>query len=167
MLEMAKNEDVLIHKRALEYADDKTKTFNEVVEHVAKSVEGDILMWTPCVCPLVSPNSYSTAIKKYKESVIEKKEFDSLISVRLFKEYLWDEHAPLNYKLGVEHVLSQNLPDWYIVTNGIYMADRKLMIKNKYFFGKNPYKFILNKKESVDIDDAEDFEVAKALLGIE
>lgn len=39
------------------------------------------------------------------------------------------------------------------------------MIKRNYFLGDNPYKLIISKKEAVDIDDAEDFEVAKALLG--
>jgi N-acylneuraminate cytidylyltransferase len=153
---MAKAEGVNTHKRALEYADDKTKTFNEVVEHIASSVSGDILMWTPCVCPLVTSDTYSLAIAKYNEYVLDKKINDSLISVRLFKEYLWNDKEPINYKLGVTHVLSQNLPDWYIVTNGIYMAQRDLMINNKYFMGKNPYKFLVSKKEAVDIDDAED-----------
>ena len=40
------------------------------------------------------------------------------------------------------------------------------MINWKFVYGKNPYVYILNKKEAVDIDDAEDFEVAKALLGV-
>lgn len=164
MLEMAKTEGVLIHKRAIEYADDKTKTFNEVIVNIISDIDSDLIMWTPCVCPLVSPQSYNRAIEKYFEFVEKKEENDSLVSVRLFKEYLWDEHRPLNYKLTGEHVLSQNLPDWYLITNGIYMASKELMMKNKYFLGENPYKFILSKKEAVDIDDAEDFEVAKALL---
>lgn len=163
MLDMAKEEGVFTHKRAIEYADDKTKSFNEVVENVALNVDGDILMWTPCVCPLVKPDSYKSAIQNYEEFVLNQKTNDSLISVRLFKEYLWNETKPVNYELGKEHVISQNLPNWYLVTNGIYMASKELMIRNKYFFGENPYKFVLNKKEAVDIDDAEDFEIAKVL----
>lgn len=98
--------------------------------------------------------------------VIRKKEYDSLVSVRLFKEYLWDEKRPLNYELGAGHVISQNLPDWYIVTNGIYMLPRETMINKNYFLGDNPYKYLVSKFEAVDIDDKEDFEVARALLNL-
>lgn len=38
------------------------------------------------------------------------------------------------------------------------------MIQWRYLYGPNPYLHILNKREAVDIDDQEDFEVAKALL---
>lgn len=159
MLEMAKNEGVLTHKRDAHFCDDTTLPHR----HVAENVQGDHILWAVCVCPLLTPESYSNAIKAYKEFVIEKKLYDSLVSMRLFKEYLWDENGPLNYKLGSGHVISQNLPDWYIVTNGIYMLPRKLMIEKNYFLGDNPYKFVVSKREAVDIDDAEDFAVAASL----
>ena len=165
MLNMAKAEGVDTHKRALEYADEKTKTFNEVVEHVASSVIGDILMWTPCVCPLTSPRNYRDALINFKKFAVENGDYDSIISAKLFKEYLFDENGPLNYN-PIKHVPSQYLPEWKIIVNGFYIAKRLDMINWKYFFGKRPYLQVLTKKEAVDIDDAEDFEIAKALLGI-
>lgn len=160
MLEMARQEGVLIHRREDVFCDDTTLPHR----HVAQNVQGDHVLWAVCVCPLLTPESYERAIDTYFDKVVEKKEYDSLVSVRLFKEYLWDEKGPLNYNLGSGHVISQNLPDWYIVTNGIYMLPRNLMIEKNYFLGCNPYKFVVSKREAVDIDDAEDFEVAKALL---
>ena len=167
MLQKATDEGVLTHKRALEFADDKTRSFNDVIVNVVSALKGDIIMWTPCVCPLLSPETYKRAIEKYEDSVIKNKANDSLISVRLFKEYLWDDKKPINYSLQKEHVISQNLPDWYLVTNGIYMANKDFILQQRYFFGKNPYKFVVSKREAIDIDDAEDFAIAKALLGIE
>ena len=166
MLEMAKKEGVLTHKRAIEYCDEKTKTFNEVVEHVAKSVQGDILIWAPCVCPLTIPENYERAIQNLQEFVLSDNLYDSVVSAKLFKEYLWNENNPINYN-PVKHVPSQQLPEWKIIVNGFYIARRQDMINWKYFYGQKPLLYILSKKESVDIDDAEDFEVAKALLGIE
>lgn len=164
MLEMAEKEGVNTHKRAPEFCDERTKTFNEVVENIASSIIGDTVMWAPCVCPLTNTQSYEKAIEIYNECVIEKKEHDSVISAKLFKEYLFDEKGPLNWN-PEKHVPSQQLPNWKTIVNGFYIAPRERMIEWRYLYGKNPYLFILDKKEAVDIDDAEDFEVAKALLG--
>lgn len=166
MLEMARNENVKTHKREPQYCDDISKTFNEVIENVAQNIDCDILMWTPCVCPLVEIKTYEAVIEKYKELIIDKKEYDSLVTAKIFKEYLWNENGPINYNFQSAHVISQNLPDWYVLTNGIYMMDRNEILKTKYFIGKNPYKFILSKQQAVDIDDVEDFKIAKALLGM-
>ena len=164
MLEMALKEGVNIHKRPIEYADEKTKTFGEVVAYCAEhACKGENVIWAPCVCPLCDEHNFMDAIAKYEELILKEKEYDSLISVKLFKEYLWNEKEPVNYKLGMGHVPSQQLPDYHVVVNGFYIAPRKKMIEWKYFFGKKPFRLALSKKEAVDIDDEEDFEFAKIL----
>lgn len=165
MLTMAKSEGVSTHKRAKEYCDEKTKSFGEVVEHIAKNVEGEHILWATCTSPLVFPKLYSEAIYKYFE-VIEN-EYDSLVSVEILKDYIWDENGPLNYELGKGHVPSQELPKLYIITDGILLAPRRDMIKWSYFHGSNPFKFVIDKRAGVDIDDGLDLEVAKAWLDME
>tara|TARA_B110000027_G_C16010802_1_gene251879 strand:+ start:173 stop:850 length:678 start_codon:yes stop_codon:yes gene_type:complete len=167
MLEMAKNENVEIHKRSWEYCDEKTKSFGEVVAHIADSVEGDNIVWATCTSPLVLPDSYQKAINLYEENVLKAKINDSLITVEPFKRYMWDDNGPLNYKLGINHVPSQQLPVFYFVTDGILIAERKNMIKWNYFHGTNPYKMELEKRECVDIDDLLDLEKAKAWLNLD
>ena len=165
MLEMAQKEGVKVHKRPIEYADEKTKTFGEVVAYCAENAcQGENVIWAPCVCPLCDEYNFSDAINKYEELVLNKKEYDSVISAKLFKEYLWDEEKPLNYKLGMGHVPSQQLPNYQVIVNGFYIAPRLKMIEWNYFFGLKPYRLIISKKEAVDIDDKDDFEIAKALL---
>ena len=58
MLQMAQQAGAEIHKRAPEYCDEKTKTFGEVVRHVAESVTGDDILWATCTSPLVTPALY-------------------------------------------------------------------------------------------------------------
>ena len=41
------------------------------------------------------------------------------------------------------------------------------MIKWSYFHGSNPYRFILDKRASVDIDDGLDLAVARAWLDLD
>ena len=162
MLEMADKEGVKTHKRALEYSDEKTRSFNEVVENVVLGAEGDHILWTPCVCPLFDSTYLENGIKTYKNEVIPGNYHDSLISVSSVKEYLWDEEKPLNYTVE-HHVPSQQLPNWYSVINGLYMAPRQLMLERKYFFGYTPFLFEVNKIAAIDIDDEYDMEMARAI----
>jgi N-acylneuraminate cytidylyltransferase len=165
MLQMAKNAGVDCHKRAPEFCDEKTKTFGEVVRHVAENVEGEHILWATCTSPLVFPPIYSNAIKEYFEAL--EKGYDSLVAFEKIKRYLWDDNGPINYELGLKHVPSQQLPDLYIVTDGILLAPREKMIEWSYFHGRNPYKFIVDKRTAVDIDDGLDLATARAWLDMD
>lgn len=165
MLEMAKAEGADIHKRAPEYCDEKTKTFGEVVRHIAESVDGETILWATCTSPLVFPKDYREAIAAYYPAL--EQGYDSLMSVESFKRYIWNEEGPLNYQLGLKHVPSQQLPTLYFVTDGILMAPRKKMIEWAYFHGHNPYKFLVDKRTGCDIDDGLDLACARAWLDMD
>lgn len=165
MLEMAKEEGVITHKRAPEYCDERTKTFGEVVKHIAESVEGEHILWATCTSPLVFPKLYSEAIKQYFFAI--ENGFDSLVSFEVIKRFLWDDNGPVNYELGLKHVPSQQLPNLYIVTDGILLAPRKKMMEWSYFHGHNPYKFIIDKRNAVDIDDGLDLAMARSWLDMD
>ena len=165
MLEMAKAAGADTHKRAPEYCDEKTKTFGEVVRHIAESVDGDDILWATCTSPLVFPKDYRAAINAYYPAL--EQGYDSLMSVESFKRYIWTEEGPLNYELGLKHVPSQKLPTMYFVTDGILIAPRKKMIEWSYFHGRNPFKFIVDKRTGCDIDDGLDLACARAWLDMD
>lgn len=165
MLEMARLHGAKTHKRALEFCDEKTKTFGEVVAHVCENVKGDDILWATCTAPLVFPKHYKKAIEEYYIAL--ENGFDSLASMEVFRRYLWDDNGPVNYELGVKHVPSQQLPPLYFVTDGILIAPREKMIEWKYFHGSNPYRFILDKRTSIDVDDGLDLACARAWLDMD
>ena len=165
MLAMASDVGVEIQKRDIKYCDEKSKSFGEVVRHICENVQGDHILWATCTAPLVSEKEYTRAIKVYFEKLVEG--FDSLMSVEVIKRYLWDDRGPLNYELGIKHVPSQELPELYIITDGILLAPREKMIEWSYFHGSNPYKYRLNKRTSIDIDDGLDLAVARAWLDMD
>ncbi|MDI1250403.1 MAG: hypothetical protein PSV13_16185 [Lacunisphaera sp.] len=165
MLAMARETGVETHQRAPEYCDEKTKTFGEVVRHVAESVTGEHLLWATCTAPLVFPRTYRRALTEYQHALQEG--FDSLMSVEVFKRYLWNADGPVNYQLGLKHVPSQELPEYYVITDGILLAPRLKMIEWAYFHGPNPCKFKLGKRESVDIDDGLDLAKARAWMDLD
>lgn len=162
MLGMAAAKGVDTHKRAEEYCDEKTQPFGEVVAHICSNVEGEHIIWATCTSPLVEPAHYHDAIRTYEEKL--KEGYDSLMSVEEFRRYMWTEEGPLNYELGIKHVPSQELPPLFRVTDGILIAPRKKMIEWKYFHGTKPFKYIMDKRSSVDIDDPLDMACARAWL---
>jgi N-acylneuraminate cytidylyltransferase len=166
MLQMARDEGVVAARRPDKYCDEKSTTFGDVVRYVCTQIESENIIWATCTAPLVTPQTYASAITEYEKNVLEEKAYDSLMSVEPFKRYIWDENGPLNYELGIKHVPSQQLPQLYYVTDGILIAPRIRMIEWSYFHGTNPYKFVLSKRESVDIDDALDLACARAWLDL-
>ena len=165
MLHMAADAGALTHKRAPEFCDEQTKSFGEVVRHIAENVEGEHILWATCTSPLVFPHIYSQAISEYLPAL--RSGYDSLVAFEKIKRYLWDENGPINYRLGLGHVPSQQLPDLYIVTDGILLAPRLKMIEWSYFHGSHPYKFIVDKRTAVDIDDGLDLAAARAWLDMD
>ena len=165
MLQMAEAEGVLPHKRAKEYCDEETKSYGEVVAHLASEFEEyHSVLWTPCVCPLVDTEIYLAAIEAYKKEVLQRGAYDCVISVCDFKQYLWDEKGPLNFGLSKQsHKKSQDLPEWHVGINAFFLARRVDMIAWQFHVGSNPYRFVVPKEKSIDIDDGVDFEVALAL----
>ena len=165
MLSMAESQGVMTHRRAIEFCDEKTKTFGEVVAHICSNVPGDHIVWATCTAPLVFPKHYSEAINLYYDAL--KDGYDSLVSMQQFKRYLWDDNGPVNYELGLKHVPSQQLPPLYFCTDGILIAPREKMVEWNYFHGTKPYRYILDKRTSIDIDDGLDLACARAWLDMD
>lgn len=165
MLSMAAAKGVITHKRADEYCDEITQPFGAVVAHICQHVEGENIVWATCTSPLVEPQHYRDAIATYKR--ILQQGYDSLMSVEEFRRYVWTETGPLNYELGLKHVPSQELPPLYRITDGILIAPRHKMIEWKYFHGKHPFKFVMDKRSSIDIDDPLDLACARAWLELD
>ena len=162
MLEIAQNHGVDIHRRPVEYCDEKSRPFSDTVQLICSAVEGDHILWAPCTSPLIYSELYSKAINLYLQAL--QNGYDSLISVELFKRFLWDENGPLNYELGDKQVPSQDLPNLYVVTNGILLSPRHKAIEWKYTYGRHPYKFQIDKFATVDIDDELDLTHASAWM---
>ena len=148
--------------RDVAYSIGHEKTFSELVEHVVKSLDFEHVAWTPFVVPFLGTKEFQSAFETYERDIVALGKFDSLVSVVPLKEYLWFKGKPLNYEANKNHTISQELPDWVKVTNGLYMASKETMLLERYILGKTVF---LNENESkcgVDIDTLFDVEIAKA-----
>ncbi|EDZ92882.1 acylneuraminate cytidylyltransferase [Limnospira maxima CS-328] len=144
-------------------SDGHQASFSEVITGIIKDIPTNHFAWVTVVVPLMSPQEYSEGFNLYIDQVVNQKNNDSLVSVNLLKEYLWNDKKPINYKATKEHTISQDLPNIYKVTNGLYMRNKKDTLSEGYFLGANPYKHIVSKISGVDIDEYDDYQIAMAL----
>lgn len=147
-------------KRPVQYANESVP-FGMFLEYLCEVITGDHLLYACVTSPCVEPYLYEKAIKVYLEKL--KEGYDSLITVSPFQTYLLDNDGPYNFKMGLAHKNSEQLPMMYRFTNGIDLAPVEKVKEWHYNFGPNYYQLVINKREAVDIDDIYDYEMAKAL----
>lgn len=163
MLDMAAAHGVTPKRRPDEYCDEKSKSFNEVVQYIAsEEVETEDMIWIPCVCPLLSDDSLKLGLKLFEQIRNGSLNADSVVSARLLKEYVFDEKGPINFSVE-HHVPSQRLPNWHTIQNGFFIAKRADMEKWRFVYGPNPYLVEISKIEAIDIDEMVEFEMAEFL----
>lgn len=163
MLEIAEKEGVIPLKRPKDLADE-SRPFCDFIDYLCREVEGDHFVYACVTSPLVDSDTYSDAIETYMSKLNDG--YDSLITVLPFKHFLMDEYGTFNFKRAKGHVNSQDLPQYWVFTNGIIIAPRESMADWHYHFGINPYYYEVRKDVAVDIDDIYDYEYAIALYNL-
>jgi CMP-N-acetylneuraminic acid synthetase len=163
MLKHAKSYGVEIFKRPDFYCDETKASANDMIENMMSFIKTDIVVWTHCTNPLLSTETYDRAISVFLNNQTQ---YDSLLSVKEFKEHLWDDNKkPLNYNpYQARHTPARELPSYYMQDGGIFIQPYIQMFSNRYFFGKKPYLFVIPDEEFLDINDERDYLLAKAIL---
>ncbi|WP_294389831.1 hypothetical protein [uncultured Sphingomonas sp.] len=164
-LSLAARFGVSRHERELRLATDHVAPFRDVITGIVRDIPHDHVAWCTVVCPLMSPQEYLDAFRRYHDDVVCG-DRDSLVGVNLLKEYFWTAEGSLNYQATRDHTISQELPDWFKVTNSIYMCSKADIMRQEYFIGQRPVLQQLSKLSGVDIDYIEDYRMARALHAI-
>jgi CMP-N,N'-diacetyllegionaminic acid synthase len=119
-----------------------------------------IVMLQP-TCPLRTSKHIDEAIKK-----IYKNKKDSLLSVCRDSSFLWEKrlgnYRPLNYNLK-KRPRHQDT-DFYRENGSIYIIKSKFLLANNNRLGGKIDIYLMNKENSIDIDNAEDFRKAHSLM---
>lgn len=163
MLEHAHNLGVETIKRPDFYCDETKASANEMIENMCSYFNTDFVVWAHCTNPLLTSQTYDDAVQTFLKN---RSKYDSLLSVVEFKEHLWNESKrPLNYNpYSPKHIPARDLPPYYMQDGGIFIQPYEQMLKNKYFFGKNPYLYIIPPDEFLDINNWHDYLLAKAII---
>ncbi len=161
ILELSRSEGVEALRRPKEYAD-RDCVFGRFVSYICSAVPGEDILWTCVTSPFVNEGTYREAIRVYYDKLSEG--YDSLITVQTHKRFMLDKNGSLNFKRGLKHPYSEQLPELFLYTNGIAMAPRKKMIEWNYNWGHIPYMYIVDKVTGMEINDAYDYKYAEYLL---
>lgn len=140
------------------YYDLSTTKFNEVLSSFAKLVEADVYVLTHATAPFMSAQS----IEKGVDAVTSGK-YESAHAVTLLREFLWRDGKPLNYELD-NIPRTQDLPDIYAETCGLYVYTSDLIINKGRRISDNPFLVEITKIEACDINDEDDFIIADAIF---
>lgn len=143
--------------RRSESLDQNTTKMNEVLRAFAKDVPADIYILTHATAPFIKAES----IEKGLEAVKSEK-YDSALSVQKLQEFLWKGGKPYNYQLDAIP-RTQDLEPLYEETSGFYIFTNDVITKMNRRIGEYPFVVEVSEIESVDIDEAEDFEIADAI----
>ncbi|EPO2004127.1 cytidylyltransferase domain-containing protein [Campylobacter coli] len=161
MLQMARDMGVEAIKRPIEFADE-SRPFGEFLIYLTELIKEGHLAYTCATSPFFDENLMINAKKEYLKAL--KNDYDSLIAIYKFKHYMLDEKGPLNYKLGLAHQNSQDLPALDFFTNGIVISPIKSIKNWFYHYGPKAYRFEVNQKVSIDIDTKYDYLAALSWL---
>lgn len=155
MLKIAYRHGCEVVKRDNFFASD-TVSMSEVYKNMAENFDGDVVAYMNVTNPLLKDKTIYNAIEIYKK----KREFTSVNSAHLIKEFLFKNNLPINYDLR-HQPRSQDLPNIYALNFAINIISRTDMIEGKNVVGYEPFIFPIDEVEATDIDNEIDFEFAE------
>ena len=137
-----------------------TSNFNQIFESFMNKIDADIYIYAHATAPFITASTITACIEKVKYET-----FDSAFTASKIQDYLWIDGKPLNFD-ATNLPRSQDLKPIYRETSGIYVFKKDCYLKNHRRIGDSPYIKEISFKESIDINNAEDFDLAKVLLNI-
>lgn len=162
MLMLAKLAGAEVVHRPEYFCNEELASANDMIKNMMDLVETDVVIWTHCTNPLITPSTYDNAISTYFDNLDK---YDSLLSVVELKEHLWKDNKPFNYNpYAKRHIPAREFPPLYMQDGGIFIQSYANMKNNSYFFGKKPYLFIIPEKEFLDINNWKDYILAKGII---
>lgn len=129
----------------------------EIIDYFVKDVDADVYVLTHVTQPFTKPESIKAALDK-----VLYEGYDSAFSCTAIQDYCWYKGKPFNYDMK-DIVTTQNLEPIYMETGAFFIFRKEVFTKLHQRIGENPYMYVIDQFEAVDIDTKEDFEFAKAV----
>jgi CMP-N-acetylneuraminic acid synthetase len=136
-------------------------SMNKIIEHDINHTDADIFIQTHSTNPLLKIKTLDTAIEKMIE-LLETEESDSVFSVSKTQKRFYNKDAtPMNH--DPKMLVTQHLDPIYEENSCFYIFTKKSFLNNGSRIGSAPHMFEIDKIESTDIDEPQDFIIAEAL----
>ena len=133
-----------------------TANGNDLLNYHFKLVKADLYFQLFVTAPLLTVKTINECIKFLKNS----KKHDSILTSHKIYSWFWFNNKPINYKPKILP-RSQDAKPIIVETTGLYGIKYKALKENKCRIGKKPYFFNVDKREALDLDTNDDFEILK------
>ena len=143
-----------------DFLDLPTSNFTQIFENFINEIEADIYVYAHATAPFITIETMKQCIEAVKSG-----KYDSAFCASKIQDYLWQDNKPLNFD-ACNLPRSQDLRPIYRETSGVYVFTQTVFTKYKRRIGINPFIKEVSFKESIDINNPEDFELAQIFLNI-
>jgi N-acylneuraminate cytidylyltransferase len=131
-----------------------------VYEYMAMQCDADVIAYANCTSPLVRDRTIESLIDEF---LGQSRDFDSLNTASLVREFLFYNNRPINYDLQ-HQPRSQDLPEIAALNFAVNILERGTMISCKNVVGRQPRLRIIDEVEALDIDTPLDFAIAEHIF---
>jgi CMP-N-acetylneuraminic acid synthetase len=136
---------------------DETKGI-EIYKSFCDQIEADIYMLCHATSPFIKSKSIIDGLNK-----IIYDNYDSSMSVSKVQTFCWYDNKTLNYEL-TNVVRTQDIKPVYWETSAFYIFKSDILKIHDRRIGFNPYLVTTDRIESIDIDEQEDYDLAKSII---
>lgn len=135
----------------------------DLINHAKDVCSYDHILWTHVTSPFVFAESYDSIVEKYINIIEEG--YDSLMTVKALKNFLWDkdDNDLINREGFEKWPRTQDLRVIYEINSAVFLASKNCYTHYSDRIGVNPYLFELTTIQSYDVDWEDDFKIAEAL----
>jgi len=132
-----------------------SSNFNQIFDSFSAQVDADVYVYAHATAPFIEVETTRECIQKVLSG-----EYDSAFCASRIQDYLWQDNVPLNFD-ATNVPRSQDLKPIYRETSGVYVFTKESYKSCHRRIGLNPYIKEVSLKEAIDINNPEDFELAK------
>lgn len=143
------------------FLDLPTSNFTQIFDNFMGTVDADIYVYAHATAPFITVETMKQCIEAVKSG-----EYDSAFCAVKLQDYLWQDGEPLNFDAS-NLPRTQDLKPIYQETSGVYVFTKEIYKKYRRRIGRKPFIKEVSFKESVDIDNPEDFDLAEILVDID
>ncbi len=136
-------------------------SMNKVIESDLNVTDSDIYIQTHSTNPLLEVTTIDSAIEKMID-LLKLDKNSSVFSVsKTQKRFYKKDATPMNH--DPKMLVTQHLEPIYEENSCFYIFTKESFVNNESRIGSTPFMFEIDKIESTDIDEPEDFIIAEAL----
>lgn len=137
-----------------------TSNFTQIFESFMLDIDSDIYVYAHATAPFISVSTINECI-----NAVMSGNYDSAFCAVKIQDFLWQNNKPLNFDPG-NLPRSQDLQPIFRETSGVYVFKKEVFLNYRGRVGKKPYIKEVGFRESVDINNSDDFKLAEIMLNI-